>query len=68
MTTFTVIFSAVGDNRTIGTYNSLIDAKRAARAAGAIVPRTRPCIDVGLDVRGHVSDDTYGIWIEQAHS
>lgn len=70
MTTFTVTLSRSGHNREIGTYNSLVDAKRAARAAGAIIPRSRPYIDVGLDVRGDDGkrDDAYGIWIDEINS
>jgi hypothetical protein len=65
-TTYTVTFSRAGDNRIIGVYRDYASATRAARAAGAIIPRTRPCLDVGLDVRGHQHDDAYGIWIEPA--
>jgi hypothetical protein len=64
---YIVTYSTVSyGNREIGRYNSLADAKKAARKAGAIGSGEKNGRAHVYDVAGHRNDDNYGIWIEEA--
>ena len=47
-----------------GVFETLAEAKAAARKAGAIGDGERCGHDLVYDVEGHEGEDDYGIWIE----